>query len=238
MLVIFLPSARVAVANPLPVPPTYMPYENIDISIMRDSSGYSATVHGTYTLTNGGFYSLRISFPVPPDAYNISAKVEGDNVSWTLLENRYPTTFENFSVIEWDAEPPLFENFILEVSYEHKLAKIGENYVFLYPLANVYSSVQWGWKPTTANLRATLPVECESTLSVYFDNNPISYNSENDGNTLALAVSVTEPSDSFGRRDFIITFEGELAWYEQPLNLAAIGIIVTALFGIAYLFRS
>jgi len=68
-------------ANPVPYPVIKMPYEYIHANIaVTNGHGY-ARVNGTYPFENLGYQNISMSFPLPQDASDVSARVDGDNIT-------------------------------------------------------------------------------------------------------------------------------------------------------------
>lgn len=74
-----------------PIPTIIVSEECIGIEFYVLNGGYYATVHGSYSFKNEGYKAVKIVYPIPPNAEEISITVEGSPVEWKVTNSSYLT---------------------------------------------------------------------------------------------------------------------------------------------------
>jgi len=202
--VLFLSIAGSGMANPIPIPTLIMPSENIDVLISPSAEGYHATVVGIYPFTNENCENVTMYFPIPVDADNVSVKMDENNITWTSVDNIYPTVLGNLSMIAWEIAP-VPDNFVIKVSYDHMLTTDGEYYTFLYAMGTGKYLSTYA-KETTAYVKITMPIECCS-INVYLDNEPTPFDRTTENNKVVISLKVVSGMFQPLTKDLILKFE-------------------------------
>jgi hypothetical protein len=190
---VFSSEIKIAEANPLPSPPFIgMPEEYINVTISFVNGTLWAKVDGTYplfkaytedvflldsdgdgsgTLVGVVFSYLKTKYPIPPNATNISVKMNETYLRWTRLpeEDIYQTYIGDYQYINWTIDP-IREYFVIKTHYEHPLNQKDGNYIFLYPLITgpyVKPGIHIPeYNTSTAHFNINLEVDNFSTLQV------------------------------------------------------------------------
>ncbi len=123
-------------ANPVYLGQVSMTKEDIQVMISRNGSDVLAKVDGTYTFTTFGDpgHPILMYYPVPPDAYDISVKIDETILEWDWIEQTpYHTIIGDYPFIEWMIDP-VPADFVIRTHYEHTVPLIEEKYQFLYAM--------------------------------------------------------------------------------------------------------
>ena len=122
-------------ANPVYPGQVSMTKEDIHVMISHNGSAVLAKVDGTYTfITFGDPGYILMYYPVPPDAYNISVKIDETILEWNWKGGTpYPTIIGDYPFIAWWIYP-VPADFLIRTHYEHTVPLIEGKYQFLYAM--------------------------------------------------------------------------------------------------------
>lgn len=122
-------------ANPIPFPILLMPEEYINVTISLVGENLVAKVEGIYPFSNLEYEAVEMDYPLPPNATNISVKMDEALLDWTHNNKNYSTVIGDWPMINWTISPlSLWENFTIITHYEHPIPIINGNYTFLYAM--------------------------------------------------------------------------------------------------------
>lgn len=122
-------------ANPIPIPTLSMPEEYINATLSVVDGKLFARVDGIYPFHNVNYTTVRMDYPAPPDATNISVKMNETSLEWTYDNATYPTVIGDWPMINWTISSlPNFAYFTIETSYEHHIPITNGTRTFLYAM--------------------------------------------------------------------------------------------------------
>lgn len=208
---------ELAVANPVPVYSLEMSEEYIDYTICTVNGSQWAKVDGKYPINklaicdlnqtgdinNYPFTfieeSLQLIYPMPPDATNISIKMDETELSWNNYTQEIPDTIHYTTIGDWPVISctldPVPKQFLLQIHYEHPIAKSNGTYTFLYDL-NISPYLSTRNNQSTAYFKITFETNITDlqTYTVTTDGKktPVEYTTTklaNTGQTISLNVT-------------------------------------------------
>ncbi|MHC4114919.1 MAG: PEP-CTERM sorting domain-containing protein [Planctomycetota bacterium] len=147
----------------------------MDIQIQATEGGLRADFHGDFIFDYIPADVTSMLFPVPPDADNIAASMDGVPLEWYWSNDLYPTILPEMPtipMIKWD-EPFPTEGAVFAVDYEHDLIERPDEYIFFYALGTGKYFPTYD-KTTTANFDILLP-EGFDVGGVWLDETPHDY---------------------------------------------------------------
>lgn len=168
------------VANPIipgEHPRLIMPVEYINVTISLVDGNLVTKVNGTYFFYSEGYGydTVRMDYPLPPNATNISVKLNETSwggwiyetwLNWTYNTKTYPTVIGDWPMINWTLFLSSYTgNLIIKTYYEHPIPIIDGNYTFLYAMGTgkYVDTSDWG---TTAYINIRTEIN-HTDLHVY-----------------------------------------------------------------------
>jgi len=186
-----------AAGNPIPTPTLLMPEEYIDALVFVDSGGLFALVEGVYPFANVGISSVKMYYPVPPDATGIRVLIDGEELPWSYVTCRcefppiYPTAVGDYRVIKWEI-PSVPDRFTIKVHYRHEVPQVDGRYAFLYAMGTG-RFLDYYAKETVAQVKVRLELGF-ADLEVLTDHNPVDYGLDQEAGEGVITLAVqSEP---------------------------------------------
>jgi len=200
-----------AEANPIPTPTLIMPEEYINVAISLIDENLLAKVDGTYPFLNLDYDTVRMDYPLPPNATNVSVKMDETLLDWTYNNKNYSTVIGDWPMINWTISLTPFQNFTIKTYYEHHVPIIDGNYTFLYAMGTGRYLDTYA-KETTAyvNIRMEANYTNLHVYTVGFTNgtwtwNPINYTIITDNTSDIITVEVVSGPFAPLVEDLLIT---------------------------------
>ena len=219
-------------ANPIPIPTLIMPYEYINATISLVGGNMLAKVDGLYPFVDVNYTTVRMDYPLPPNATNIQVLMNDTTLSWTYNNKIYPTILGNWPMINWTIQiapkpGPITGYFVIKTHYEHFIPLMGENCAFLYAMGTG-RFLQTYAKHTTACLRMRMETHY-SDLHVYTVGNvngtwighPANYSIVHQNLIDIITLNVTSQIWEPLKEDFMMTFSTRTGGYAIHPHLAA-----------------
>jgi len=159
MLLAFVPflSTIQVKANPIIPPGIYMYEEYIAVNVWESNGTVYARTHGTYEFSKNEKRTVKMEYPLPSDALNISILMDGKIIPWEYLNKTHKTAIGNFLMISWTIYTAPIE-FNLEISYEHQIPALDRNYTYLYQLRTEPTFYTYGNTIAYINVKANCSI--------------------------------------------------------------------------------
>jgi len=206
-------------ANPIPIPSLIMPEEYIDIKIYSYDGRLWAEVDGEYPFFNWGYQTtVRMDYPVPPDAAGISVKMDEAPLNWIHSSEIYSTVIGDWPMISWTiSQVPL--EFNIKTRYEHIIPLVGRNFTALYAMGTGRYLDTYA-KETTAYVSIRIEANYTS-LSIFTVGDvsgmwtwkPANYTITQEGIVDIITLEVKSQIFSPMIEDLLLTFNVE-PWYD------------------------
>ena len=203
--------------NPIPIPTLLMPEEYIHVEIFLNGGALWAKVDGRYPFFNLEYETVRMDYPLPPNAINISVKEDEESLNWTYNNKVYSTVLGYWGMINWTVSSlTSWENFTVKTHYEYAIPMINGNYTFLYAMGtgrylDTYAKVTTAYITISMNTNYT-------DLHVYtvgFENETWTWNTANytiiASNIDVISLEVASQPFNPLVEDLSITFIPELS---------------------------
>lgn len=199
------------VANPIPVPTLIMPEEYINVTLSSGDGKVLTKVNGTYPFVNINYSTVKMDYPVPPNATSISVEMNGTSLDWTYNTKVYSTVIGDWPMINWTISP-VPSHFEVKTYYEHPVPLIGNNYMFLYAMGTGRYLETYA-KETTAYVRIRMETNY-TALRVYTVGNvsgewvwkSVSYTIIRENTTDIITLNVTSQQFEPLKEDLLLTF--------------------------------
>ena len=136
MVASILATIAISLANVIPIPPEVrMPSETLSIEIQPIGDSLRATFTGEFAFDHISPEVVKMMFPIPPDANNISVCVDGAPEDWQLSGELFMTglpEMPEMPLIEWYGPFPESDT-VQTVEYTHRLIERSGQFIYFYP---------------------------------------------------------------------------------------------------------
>lgn len=206
-----------AVANPIPVPTLLMMEEEIAVRVYIAAGQPWAIVEGRYPFSNVGYESVRMYYPVPPDATEIQVWCDREPLEWHYVTcacagpKTYPTAIGDYRMITWELRP-VPQEFTIGVRYKHQIPQYDGQFWFLYALGTGRFLDYYG-KETTAHVRIWFELGLGG-LEAFIGQEPTGYRLEELGGATLLELTAESAPFRPLEEDLLIKFTRRLSVVE------------------------